>query len=478
MFEELVMMLFFFFILGGIMSPLNAEIASYPAPPGIAGKVADFHVTVNGREVFVYDSPVAAFAIFSFDKTVEVAITTTRHFQRVDIRPLSRGIQPTISGKSIRFSLDKPGNFSIELDGDIRRPLYLFANPLETDVPQSGQSGVRYFEGGKIHEAGEITLKDGETVYIAGGAVVRGVIRAKEAENIRILGRGILDGMHRDKKMQMVALEQCSNVELEGITIRGSYGWTIVPRKCQDVRIRNVKLVGWRDNDDGIDVVSSRDVSIDDCFLRTKDDCIAIKAFGDKTGSDDVEHVRVKNTVLWNAEWGNALEIGFELRTSGIRDVQFENCDIIHVERGGTFTIHNGDWATIEDIRYDDIRVEDSRDKLVDFWVGLSIYSGDCPYEFSRMNPKRKRSPLGQWIPESAEELAQHLPHRGCIRNVHFRNIKVLGPELPRSILHGFGPDHDVSEVVFENVTFQGKEILDAKSMNLTVEETRNLTFR
>ena len=45
-----------------------------------------------------------------------------------------------------------------------------------------------------IHEPGEIRMKSGETVYIEGGAVVRGYIVAEDAAGIRIMGRGILDG--------------------------------------------------------------------------------------------------------------------------------------------------------------------------------------------------------------------------------------------------------------------------------------------
>ena len=128
----------------------------------------------------------------------------------------------------------------------------------------------------------------------------------------------------------------------------------------------------------------------------------------------NVEDIRVVDTVLWNAEWGNAMEIGFELQTKKISGVLFKNCDIIHVERGGTFTIHNGDFARGENVRFENIRVEDSRDKLIELRVGLSIYSADCPWEYARKNPDRKRSPLGQWCeigPDTEQEYADGRGH-------------------------------------------------------------------
>jgi len=459
----------------------EATVVTYEAPQG-AQKADDFVVKVNGREIFVYDSQVAAFAYFSFSGKVSVTVTPDEDVDKVDIRPKSRGIASSVEGRAVSFQLDRPCNLSIEINGDIKRPLFLFANPLEQDPPKPDDEKVRYFEGGKIHDAGEIKVESGQTVYIAGGAIVRGRIRAEGAENVRVLGRGILDGSHRDYKTQMVKLSGCSNVELNGIIVFNSYGWTLVPVKSQNLRFANVKVVGWRDNDDGIDIVGCTNLSVVNCFLRTKDDCIAVKAspgyFEEgESGLCDVENVRVIDSVLWNAEWGNAMEIGFELQTQSIRQILFANCDIIHVERGGTFTIHNGDFATVENIRFEDIRVEDSREKLIEFRVGLSIYSADCPWELHRQNPQRKKSPLGQWIAMEGQKQTEHAAKRGHIRNVHFKDIAVIGSELPKSYLIGYDEAHCVENVLIENLQFNGRRILSAEDGNFTAETARNVQF-
>ncbi|MFH1717342.1 MAG: glycosyl hydrolase family 28 protein [Planctomycetota bacterium] len=459
----------------------EATVVTYEAPQG-AEKAEDFVVKVNGREIFVYDSQVAAFAYFSFSGKVSVTVTPDEDVDKVDIRPKSHGIAHSVEGRAVSFQLDRPCNLSVEINGDIKRPLFLFANPLEQDPPKPGDENVRYFEGGKIHEAGEIKIESGQTVYIAGGAIVRGRIRAEGAENVRVLGRGILDGSGRDYKTQMVKLSGCSNVELNGIIVFNSYGWTLVPVKSQNLRFANVKVIGWRDNDDGIDIVGCTNLSVENCFLRTKDDCIAVKAspgyFEEgESGLCDVENVRVIDSVLWNAEWGNAMEIGFELQTQSIRQILFANCDIIHVERGGTFTIHNGDFATVENIRFEDIRVEDSRDKLIEFRVGLSIYSGDCPWELHRQNPQRKRNPLGQWVGVEGQKQTEHAAKRGHIRNIHFKDIAVTGSELPKSYLIGYDEAHCVENVLIENLQFNGRRILSAQDGNFTAETARNVQF-
>lgn len=468
-----------------MVSPLaaaSARVVTYSAPKGIDA-APDFHVSVDGRELFVYNSKAAAFASFSFEGKVCISIVPSKQCKHVDIRPLSCGIRPSVVDNTITFDLNKPANLSVELNRDIKRPLFLFASPPEKNVPRPGQPGVRCFAGGTIHEVGEITLADNETLYIAGGAIVRGTVRAKHAKNVRIAGRGILDATSFPKKTSLVRFTDCDNVEIEGIIAFNGWGWTLVPTTSRNVRFDNVKVIGWRDNDDGIDIVGCNNLTVDNCFLRTKDDCLAIKAspayFKEtESGLRDVHDVEVLNTVFWNAEWGNAIEIGFELQTSAVRDILFKNCDIIHVERGGVFTIHNGDFATVENIRYEDIRAEDVRDKLLDFHVGLSIYSADCPWEYHRKNPQRKRNPGGPWMSFTGKKFLDFAAKRGCIHHVSFHNIDVMSQTPPPSYLVGYDEKHGVEDVVFENFRIHGKPIRNTAEGNIAVKHASGIRFR
>jgi hypothetical protein len=466
----------------GLGTAVRAAVVTYPTPEG-APQAADFQVKVDGEEQFVHDSAIAAFCTFSFRDKVHVSVTPQKAFARVDLRPRSRNVGFTVEDGTIRFDLDRPCQLSIELDGDIKRPLFLFANPPEKKAPRPDHERVHYFGPGKVHDGGEIILKSGETLYIAGGAVVRGRVRAENARNVRVAGYGILDGTPRDYKTQMLKFSRCTGVEVSGIVILGSYGWTVVPVKSDNVKITNVKIVGWRDNDDGVDIVGCHNLTISDSFLRTKDDCISVKASpayfeGGESGLRDVRKVAVVNSVLWNAEWGNAMEIGFELQTESVCDILFKNCDIIHVERGGTFTIHNGDWATVENIRFEDIRVEDSREKLIEFRIGLSIYSGDCPQEYHRQNPDRKRSPLGQWMPVTDKELSTYAAKRGRIRNVHFKDIDVTADKPPVSFLIGYDNDeHSVQNVTNENLRINGQLVRNPEEGHFTIERAKGIRF-
>lgn len=482
-----------------LMTPETADffVVTHAPPSGIEA-ASDYRVRAGGHDVFVYQSPVAALAPFSFSGRIDVTVETDKPIETVAIRPLSREIEAKVDGNRLHFSLDEPANLSIEIDGDISRPLFLFGSPIETDAPAPGDPGVVYFEGGRIHDAGEIRLEDGMTVYIAGGAVVRGTIRGNGVGGVRIAGRGILDATTRNYQTKMIELTECRDIDLEGILVLGSFGWTVVPRQSRDIRIANVKIVSWRNNDDGINVVGSRNVTIDGVFVRTKDDCVAMKATGDhryfdppsaaagtpearpvgtRTGEHDVRNVQVVNSVFWNAEWGNAMEIGFELRTPGIRDIVFRNCDIIRVERGAVFSVNNGDYAVVENIRFEDIRIEDARDRLLSLDIGLSIYSEDCPWEYFRSNPNRKRNPGGQWVQVADDEVEAYLKNRGHIRNIHLKDIEILAGELPPSNLRGFGHGRNIEGIVFENVRHRGRPIRTVEEARMTKEHTERIQF-
>ena len=222
---------------------------------------------------------------------------------RVIIRPKSARIVSRTQGDTLTFTLDSPRKLSIEPDG-INGPLLLFANRPEHNPPKHGDPSVVYFGPG-IHRPERIVLRTGQTLYLAGGAVVKGAIIARNADHIRICGRGILDGTDwpwlKGPASHMVGIQDSSDVTIEDIVIRGSFAWTVVAMRCRNVTIRNIKLVNSRvQNDDGINPCNSRDVLIDDCFVRTDDDCVALKGLRNLNAADaPVRGITVRHCVFW-----------------------------------------------------------------------------------------------------------------------------------------------------------------------------------
>lgn len=459
----------------------QSNLVLYPAPTGLA-PAPDFQVWVNGRELFLYDTKPAAIGAFDFSGTVTVELTAKQDLKWVDVRPKSRNIRPTLANNRVRFTLDRPGQFSVEYHGESKRVIHLFANPPETGRPRPDAPNVRYFRGGKVYEVGTLELKDGEHLYLEGGAVLRGAVQATNARNVRISGRGILDGDSLPRGTRLVLLDRVEGASLEGVTLVNSHTWTVEPMFCKNLRIDNVKIVNWDFGSDGIDLVGCQDVRIANSFVRANDDCIVIKTWKgtDKYPSNpevgpDVSDIAVSNCVFWNMPWGNALEIGFELRAKSVRDVRFTDCDIIHVERGAALSIHNGDYATVENILFDNIRVEDARHKLIDLAVFLSQYSVDRPTDPAE---RKRRYKNGAWdgvLWVYPGEEAKYAANRGKIRNVTFRNIAVVDGPLPFSLISGFDAQHAVENVVIENLTYLGRPIRNLEDGKFFVENVRGI---
>ncbi|CAN5825120.1 hypothetical protein BH24BAC1_BH24BAC1_17790 [soil metagenome] len=473
--------LFFTFLVGLTAGPARAQVTVYPAPANLAPSEA-YRVEVNGKPVFVYQSPVpAAYCSFDMVGPVEIVVKANRDVRWVDVRPLSAGIKATFKDSLITIRLDKPAQLSIELNGSIKTPLFVFANGPETDKPKKNDRNVRYFEGGKVHYPGIITLKSNQSVYVEGGAVVVGVVKAKGAKNVKVYGRGVLDGTYNrnfndslvktkpaDQEVLRVAkgtyqrfLEfiDCEQVTLAGVTLHNSTTWQVVPINCQNVRIDDLKIISDQASDDGIDVVRSRDVQIRNSFIRTTDDCIVVKAHLNYPRTVVVDGLLVEGCTLWNALWGNAIEIGFELNAAEVKNITFRDIDIIHVEAGAVLSIHNAGTGHVRNVLFEDIRIEDARQKLFDLAIFRSRYSEDGTRDQQEIDRLYLH---GAWdgvlhVPESKR--AYHAQFRGNISNITFRNIQITDGLFPYSVFHGFDQSHNIKDVTIDHLVVHGKKI-------------------
>jgi hypothetical protein len=244
------------------------------------------------------------------------------------------------------------------------------------------------------------------------------------------------------------------------------------------VHINNVKIISDQASDDGIDIVRSKNVLIENSFFRTKDDCIAIKAHLQYPKTEAVDNILARNNVYWNALWGNAIEIGFELNAAEIKNITFRNSDIIHVEAGAAISIHNAGTGHVDNVVFDDIRIEDARQKLFDFAIFRSQYSEDG----TRDPEERKRLYLnGAWdgvlmVPEN--EKAAHAVYRGNISNLLLKNIKIIDGPFPYSIFYGYDAAHNVKNIIIENLSVHGKKLTTVKDAKFYLEETENIVFK
>lgn len=390
----------------------------------------------------------------------------SKKIETLDIRPKEYEIQPSLSENTVSFLLAQPMQFTVEVNG-FHHALHIFSNPMETYACYRGKPGVRYFGPG-VHEAGLISLSDGETLVLDHGAVVHGGVAAQKAKHIRILGRGILDSSHyprvnllpedqRDKAVNgCVRLFQCEDVEIDGIILRDSNAWTITPMDCQRVNIRNVKLIGmWRYNSDGIDLCNCRDCRIDHSFLRTFDDGVVLKGlpYNGKNsdgslalGEGDVARCQVTDCVFW-CDWGRAIEIGVETYCDRMEDILFSHCHVIRTAHVA-LDIQNGHRAYIHKVRFEDISFEVDSQPLP---CVLQNAPGEVyPGKAGEGAPQMFAAYVFVWTPQPIGE-------RGKIEDVSLKNIRVYAERMPESVIHGYDSRHQVENICFEDVVLEWK---------------------
>jgi len=483
-----------------------------------------------GQQRPLNQTEMASYLYVATDETpLCVTVTPARTFETVTVRPLSAGIKPSVAEGSIQFTVQTHGYYTVELDGP-HNALHLFVRPIpEFDLPED-KASLRYFGPG-VHHIGHTELRSNETVYIHRDAVVYGSFYTVNAKNIKIYGEGVLDGSHYERKtedfllaydysrvpdeswekQQMKELvdgnQDCftdisqyqmgsgtfiyrdraqfdklmgimqpvktglnfyasENIEIKGVIFRNCAGLSITQAGCKNVHYDGVKLIGmWRYNSDGIDFYNCQNCSVRNSFLRTFDDTVCVKGqIGWDTGCSS--DILVEKCVLWN-DWGHTLDIGVDTVAPEIYNITFRDCDCIHTT-GATIDIGNGDRALIHDVLVENLRVEYSQYDLAPVYQN----SDEMVFVPEKRTPRLVDMFLycGVW---SIDRMY------GKISNVTFKDIAVFSDEetFPSNIsIKGHNQEHDIQNVVFQNITHNGKVLASAEALNMETNEFAGVT--
>ncbi len=451
------------------------------APQGIALQ-QDYNVRVRacGQEqwhvldcyqvwVDMHEKRAASMACFDFSDRVEVEITCPKLFfiYQVDVRPLSAGIKAEYDAKTIRFTLDRPQKLSVEVNKERFHNLHLFARALQEDIPDPDHEMTLFLPGRKggaalyrmeelisriekmpagrtvyfgpgLHYLEECTMRipSHTNVYLAEGAVLVGSLIVSRAENIRIFGRGCLwlSRFERFTGLCAIRVSHGKNIRVEGIHLLNPPHYSVYIGGSEGVRVQDIAAFSCEGWSDGIDIMSSRDIMIKDCFLRTSDDCIAI--YGRRWEyNGDSRDIYVNGCVLW-ADVAHPTNIGthgdYENDGNILEKIRFANMDILeHREHQtnylGCLTINAGDKNTVRDVCYEDIRIEPFvHGKILDIQV-------KCNPDYNPAPGKR-------------------------IEHITLKDICYTGAGEVPSCIRGYGEDGKVSDVLLENLFVRGRK--------------------
>lgn len=270
---------------------------------------------------------------------------------KAEVRPSTYGIEvKECADNYIEFTLpsEAMGKVSVEFNGDRQHNLFIIARNPDTDKPSADAPGVRYFGKGE-HTAGTIYLTSGQTLYIDHGAKVFANVKTRGSD-ITIAGHGILSGekmKHWGDNMYsygdfLISTNtehiNSSNLCIKDITMIDSPGWNMIIPKTDGVTVDGVNMISWELNGDGIDVVSSRNVEISNCFIRTYDDAITLKCRFIVNPISDTYNVNIHDCLIW-ADYARGIVIGPEAgninKSAGrIHHVTVKDCIFMQHKRG------------------------------------------------------------------------------------------------------------------------------------------------
>jgi len=462
------------------ISAAESSLTPHPAPTEFSPRNrGPYVVTANGRSVPVFHAAEKVyFASFDFIGQAEVKVTARKdgYWQPSAIlRPLSRSVVPRTEGRTVSFTLDRPGQFSVERPGTTKfddEVLFVFANAPEQDIPRADDPNVIWLGPGLHHR--NVDLSSGQVLYLAPGAVLFGGVNVWDAEDVRIRGRGAivyygpqsLDmdmGWVHEKNWHPLTTHAVKGLAVEGVTFVGrSRTWTIQMWMTSNVTFDNVKIIGLNPgnvNCDGIDWYGGGHATVRDSLIRSADDCFAFLAPLDErvTFRHDilpwdadapvpppgppgvVSHITVERCVLWPTR-GNPLRVGLrDLATLETHHVTLRDCDVIHNDC--LF------WRAPHAL----------------YCVVSESGKGDASqhdYLFENIRFEERAAILGLYVPT------------GRFRNFHFKDIEFAGG-MADGLLRS-----DIDGLVFENVRAVGQPVASFTELKVPVEgEAKNVHF-
>jgi polygalacturonase len=236
---------------------------------------------------------------------------------------------------------------------------------------------------------GNIQLKSNVKIRLEEGAILVGstniydyningpyssLVFAYQAENIGITGKGVIDGQGRDvannlmdqihkgilmdelkydrpasRRPRAIYFRECKNVEIKNINIRNSAEWVQVYDQCENLKIDSITVDSkayW--NNDGLDIVDSKDVKVTNSFFDSSDDAICFKSHD---AARLCENVEVRNCVARSG--ANGIKFG-TVTTGGYKNFKIVNNKVYDTYRSA-ITIATPDGGVIDNILVDSL---------------------------------------------------------------------------------------------------------------------------
>ncbi|XP_047322641.1 probable polygalacturonase [Impatiens glandulifera] len=188
-------------------------------------------------------------------------------------------------------------------------------------------------------------------------------------ENGTIEGQGsVWWNMWRQRTLQftrpnLLEFMNSKEIIISNVIFKNSPFWNIHPVYCSNVVIQNVTILAPRDspNTDGIDPDSSSNICIEDLYVSTGDDLVAVKSGWDEYG---IAYGRPSSNITIRRLTGSSpfagIAVGSEV-SGGVQNILVEHVNLYNMGFGIHIKTNIGRGGFIKNITFFDIYMENVR---------------------------------------------------------------------------------------------------------------------
>jgi hypothetical protein len=470
------------------------NIRKYTAVAG-SMKSPLFSVLADGLEIFTEKYKTYHYANFEAASAFEATVKCEELITDIAVSPARFNIVCKTGERSASFILPGPGFYVIRIN-KVHKLFILADKPEQSSVKAginvlklgidntgkrietraiqkalndiSGTDRTLCFPAG-LYLTGSISIPSDVRIYLDQGAVLKaadditllsfgdklrpaGFIRIKDAQNVEIHGRGIIDANGRylrnkygdSARMRLLLMVNSRNICVDGIILRDPGSWNTHLLKCEKITLSNLKMMNDIElsNTDGFDPDASKQVIIENCFAYCSDDNVAVKTTGSSGYLQNVEDIVVRGNVFLTKK--SSLKVGTESQGDIMKDILFENNDVVESDRG--MSLYCSDGASYENIRFINNRFEDNY-------------------------PDAKRSGMNFTI------IKRNVSSKpGQMKDILVKDCSFKAPFPRSSEIFGFDADHQI-RMTIDNLQITGKKCNDLNEAQIKKNDFADVKF-
>lgn len=223
----------------------------------------------------------------------------------------------------------------------------------------------------------------------------------------------------------LVVLERCERILLEGVTFQNSGAWNIHPLMSNDITVRNiiVRNPWYSQNGDGLDIESCKNVLVEDSFFDVGDDAICVKSgkneYGRKMGMP-TENLWVRNCVVYHAHGG--FVVGSEM-SGGARNLYVSDCTFIGTDIGLRFKTQRGRGGVVENVYISDIYMKDIPGEAILFDMYYQVKDPVTLAGETREPPVMRPEPVTDGTPQFRKFWISNIVCDGAAKGIFIRGL-------------------------------------------------------